>query len=108
MPFLLCLPGGAYAAKPTKPKGGDGGESGKKKMAAAKGMRRGFFDAPRKPRGAAARKTKQKEGMVELRGKKPNNTTRSVEDKIPEWMKIDPNSDQAKLMQMKEKVKEAC
>ena len=103
----------AYEVKP-KPK----------KPPASKGIRRGFFDAPRKKGGKASSTTagasagKKKssstsssssssssskdEDVVELKGKSGQKG-----NKVPEWMKIDPSSDQAKLMQMKDKIVDA-
>ena len=71
-----------------------------------KGMRRGFFDAPRR-KPAAKRK---EDGVVELRGPKGGGGggggigSGAKGPSVPDWMRIDPNSDQAKLMQMKDKV----
>ena len=103
----------AYEVKP-KPK----------KPPASKGIRRGFFDAPRKKGGKASSTTagasagKKKsnssssssssgssskdEDVVELKGKSGQKG-----NKVPDWMKIDPSSDQAKLMQMKDKIVDA-
>ena len=89
-------------------KSSDKGGKAKSDAGAAqkKGLRRGFFDAPRKrtkPKGNASQKP-DREGLVEIKAKKSGPGGSGPESKVPDWMKIDPNSDQAKLMQMKDKV----
>ncbi|QDZ26102.1 hypothetical protein HOP50_20g86690 [Chloropicon primus] len=99
----LGVKDGAYAAKPAA-------RAASKAAPVKQGMRRGFFDAPRKkPQQQEKKKKKKKDGMVEIKAWKGGGDLggQGSQTKVPEWMKIDPNSDQAKLMQMKEKVADA-
>ena len=99
MTFCVAVLAGGYAVKPAA-------KAASKAAPVKQGMRRGFFDAPRKK---PQQKQKQKDGMVEIKAGKAREGLggQGSQTKVPEWMKIDPNSDQAKLMQMKEKVADA-
>ena len=82
-------------------------EKEKKSQPAAtgKGIKKGFFDAPRRKK-APAGKSRDDPDVVEVKAAKKSAPFGAAKP-VPEFMKIDPNSDEAQLRQMKEKMKDA-